>query len=135
MTRTPRFSPASTLFRVDTDTDRAAWNTAWKSAWPVLRRHCAHLMYSDADMADDLAAEVAASLCARYARGGFHCDNLVGYACGLAHLRQRRVWEANARHGRQLERFRIHRAMRNGRKVVTSHELMYDEEKNDETRE
>lgn len=104
----------------------------WESAWPRLFRRCAALTRGNMDMAGDLAAEVALCLCRQHGRGALRCANLVGLACRLAHLRVIGIWEANARRGRQLERFRIHMATRKGCKVVTSHELMYDEEKNDD---
>jgi len=121
------------LLPVCASTDKAAWDVMWKSVWPVLHRQCTYLMCGDADMAGDLAVEVALSLCGRYTRGELSCRNLIGYACGLARLRALRAKETAARHGRQLERFRIHIAKRSGYKVITDHSFMYDDEKNENT--
>jgi len=119
------------IHAVDAGTGRAAWNAAWESAWPRLLRRCAHLFRGDMDAADDLAAGVALQLCRWRAEGRLQCWDLASLACHLARLQWRGACRTATWRNRQLERLRIHIAKRGGYKVITSHEFMYDEEKND----
>ena len=129
---TPCLSTASTQLRVDTDTDKTAWNAMWKSVWPRLLRRCGSLTRGNMDTANDLAAEVALCLCKQHGRGVLRCENLAALACRLAHLRLIGIWRTKSLRDKRLAALAIHIDIRNGRKVVASHTLMYDEEKNDE---
>ena len=106
---------------VDKDTDRAAFHAVWESAWPALLRRCAYLAHGDPDAANDLASEVAHTLCAQHRRGALRCRDLAALACRLAHLRAIGAWRTKADHDRRLRRLHAHIAMRNGRKVGANH--------------